>query len=141
MRRLIPMAVLVAGAVALGAGCGGGGSSSSAPTTTGSATTTTGSATTTTGSAATASGTLNGTVGPGFVISMDKSSVPAGTYTLNVNDLSSMHNFHFTGAGVDVMTEVSSTGKKSFSVTLKPGTYTFVCDPHHSSMNGTLTVT
>ena len=26
-------------------------------------------------------------------------------------------------------------------MTLKPGTYTFVCDPHSSQMHGTLTVT
>jgi plastocyanin len=127
MRRWIPMAALVAGAVGLGAGCGGGGSSSSSSATT--------------GSEETASGTLNGTVGPGFDISMDKTSVAAGTYTLNVDDQSSSHDFHFTGDGVDVTTEVSESGKKTFTVTLKPGTYTFVCDPHSSSMNGTLTVT
>jgi plastocyanin len=130
MRRIVPIAVLVAGAVGLGAGCGGGGSSGSAPTTT--------AAETTAGTAAT--GTLNGSVGPGFDISMDKTSVAAGVYTLNVDDQSSMHDFHLTGPGVDVTTDVSTTGKKSFRITLKPGTYTFVCDPHSSSMHGTLTV-
>ena len=38
------------------------------------------------------------------------------------------------------MTEVGSTGEEPFTITLEPGTYTFVCDPHASSMNGTLTV-
>lgn len=134
MRRIIPIAVLVAGAVGLGAGCGGGGSNNAAPTTTAAETTT---STTSTS----AGGTLNGTVGPGYDISMDKTTVAAGTYTLNVDDQGSIHNFHFSGSGVDVKTDVSGTGKKSFTVTLKPGTYTFVCDPHSSSMHGTLTVT
>ena len=130
MRTSIAIVVLAAGVVVLGAGCGGGGSSSSATT-----------ADDTTAIQETASDTLNGTVGPGFDISMDKTSVAAGTYTLNVDDQSSSHDFHFTGDGVDVTTEVSESGKKTFTVTLKPGTYTFVCDPHSSSMHGTLTVT
>jgi plastocyanin len=45
------------------------------------------------------------------------------------------------GDGVDVSTAVSGTGEKSFTVTLTPGTYTYVCDPHSSQMRGTLTVT
>jgi len=80
-------------------------------------------------------------VGPGFDISMGESTVAAGTYTLKVDDQASIHNFHLTGDGVDVSTDVSGTGEKTFTVTLKPGTYTFVCDPHSSQMHGTLTVT
>jgi len=72
---------------------------------------------------------------------MDKTSVPAGTYTLTVDDQSNGHNFHLTGDGVDVKTDVAAVGKQTFQVTLKPGTYRFQCDPHASSMNGTLTVT
>jgi plastocyanin len=125
MKRWIPMAALVAGAAALTAGCGGG-SDDAAPATTG---------------GATASGdTLNGSVGPGFDISMDKTEVAEGTYTLNVDDMGTQHNFHLTGSGVDVKTDVAGTGKESFTVTLQKGTYTFVCDPHSSSMKGTLTV-
>jgi plastocyanin len=59
-----------------------------------------------------------------------------------VNDESSSHNFHLTGpGGIDVSTEVSGTGLQTFIVDLEPGTYTFVCDPHSSSMTGTITVT
>ena len=112
------------------AGCGGSSSSSSSSSSAAPA-----------ASGGSGGNALSATVGPGFTISMDKTSVPAGTYTLTVDDQSSGHNFHLTGDGVDVKTEVSETGTKTFQITLKPGTYKFQCDPHASSMNGTLTVT
>ena len=86
--------------------------------------------------------TLNGSVGPGFDISLDGTDgIGAGDYTLVVNDQSSAHNFHLTGpGGVDVSTDVSAEGEESFDVTLEPGEYRFQCDPHASSMNGTFTV-
>ena len=86
--------------------------------------------------------TLNGSVGPGFDISLDGTDgIAAGDYTLVVNDQSSAHNFHLTGpGGVDVTTDVSAEGEQSFEVKLVPGEYTFVCDPHASTMNGTFTV-
>jgi hypothetical protein len=67
-------------------------------------------------------------------------NLAAGTYTLQVNDESTIHDFHLTGAGVDDSTGVGSTGTKTFSVTFKPGTYTFQCDAHPGSMHGTFTV-
>ncbi len=86
--------------------------------------------------------TLNGSVGPGFDISLDGTDgITAGDYTLVVNDQSTAHNFHLTGpGGVDVSTEVSEEGEKSFDVTLVPGEYKFQCDPHASQMNGSFTV-
>ncbi len=133
MRRWIPPAATIAVGVALAAGCGGGGSDSATPDTTVAGDTTAGS-----GDA----GSLTGSVGPGFEISMDEDTVAAGTYTLTVDDKATSHNFHLTGpGGVDVMTEVSEEGTKTFEVELEPGTYTFVCDPHASSMSGTLEVT
>ena len=36
------------------------------------------------------------------------------------------------------MTTVPFVGTKKVTVTLKKGTYTFVCDPHASSMKGTV---
>ena len=86
--------------------------------------------------------TLNGSVGPGFDISLDGTDgIKAGDYTLVVNDQSTAHNFHLTGpGGVDVSTEVSEEGEKTFDVTLVPGEYKFQCDPHASSMNGSFTV-
>jgi plastocyanin len=139
MRRLLPALVLAIAAAALAAGCGGSSKSSAGTDTP--ATDTTATDTTTATTAGGASGKLSGSVGPGFDISMDRKTVPAGTYTLTVNDKGDIHNFHLKGAGVDVKTDVAGTGITTFTVTLQPGTYTFVCDPHSSSMKGTLKVT
>jgi len=69
------------------------------------------------------------------------SNLKAGTYSLTIKDESTIHNFHLSGDGVDKLTSVGSTSTSTFSVTFKPGTYTFVCDPHASSMHGKFTVT
>jgi plastocyanin len=111
------------------AGCGGDDGSGAENTTTTETTETTA-----------AGGTLQGEVGPGFDISMAQSEVAPGTYELSVDDKASSHNFHLTGPGVDVATDVAGTGPSTFTVTLQAGTYTFVCDPHAGTMNGSLTV-
>ena len=115
---------------------GGKSSSSTPPPATRTATTSTG---------ATTGGTLDGTVGPGFTIALTQNgspvtTLPAGTYTLNVNDQADIHDFHLTGPGVDVSTDVAFKGTKSFTITLKAGSYHFQCDPHSSAMNGDFTV-
>ena len=84
--------------------------------------------------------TANGTVGPGFTITMSKKPTKAGKVKLVVADKSSIHNFHLTGPGVNVKTSVSATGTKTFTITVKKGTYRFVCDPHASSMKGSFKV-
>ena len=86
--------------------------------------------------------TLNGSVGPGFEISLEGTdALQPGDYTLVVNDQSPEHNFHLTGpGGVEVSTDVSAEGEESFDVTLETGEYTFVCDPHASQMRGSFTV-
>ena len=95
---------------------------------------------------AAAPGKLAGTVGPGFTIALASKGKPvkalkAGSFTITVNDKSSIHNFHLTGPGLNkVITSVSGTGTKSLTLTLKKGTYKFVCDPHASSMHGSFTV-
>ena len=98
----------------------------------------------TTGSETSAGGgtSLNGSVGPGFSISLDGTDgLTAGDFKLVVNDQSPEHNFHLSGpGGVDVATDVSAEGEESFDVTLEPGEYTFVCDPHAAQMNGSFTV-
>src|SRR5262245_60645436 len=76
--------------------------------------------------------TANGTVGPGFTIKMTNKPTKAGKVKLVVADKSSIHDFHLTGPGVNVKTSVSATGTKTFTITLKKGTYKFVCDPHSS---------
>jgi hypothetical protein len=63
--------------------------------------------------------------------------VAAGTYTLVVEDPSKIHNFHLSGPGVDIQTDVSGTGRESFEVTFQAGEYGYVCDPH-PSMAGAL---
>ena len=85
--------------------------------------------------------TYKGTVGPGFTISMASKPKKAGKVKLTVSDKASSHNFHLRGPGVNVSTSVGATGTRSFNVTLKKGTYTFVCDPHASSMRGSFKVT
>ena len=120
------------------AGCGG--SDNEAATTDTSTTT----ETTTTPSGSTI---LKGSVGPGFDISLSTEdgqavkTLAAGSYTLEVDDQSDIHNFHLTGTGVDVMTEVPATGVESFDITVEAGTYKFQCDPHASTMNGGFEVT
>jgi plastocyanin len=130
-------------------GCGGDDSASSDETTTEVMTTTeetTTEGTTTEGGSE--SGTLKGETGPGFEIEVsrngeDAETVPAGTYTLEVEDKSDMHNFHLLGPGVDEeVTDVGFVGEKTVTVTLEPGTYTYQCDPHEAQgMKGTFTVT
>src|SRR5262245_49943711 len=89
---------------------------------------------------------LYASVGPGFEISLttedgeDVTSLAPGSYKIEVDDKSDQHNFHLTGPGVDVKTEVSEVTKVDWDVELEDGTYEFVCDPHASSMNGSFDV-
>src|SRR5581483_177856 len=73
-------------------------------------------------------GKLSGTVGPGFTISMSKKRVPHGKYVITIRDKAGIHNFHLTGPGVNKSTSISGTGTFTWRVTLKKGTYRFVCD-------------
>jgi plastocyanin len=87
---------------------------------------------------------LVGTVGPGFTITLKKNGskvtrLKAGKYSITVSDRSSSHNFHISGAGVNKKTSVGGTGKTTWTVTLQKGkTYRFRCDPHASSMKGSV---
>jgi len=84
---------------------------------------------------------FTGTVGPGFTISMAKKPTKAGRITLVVTDKSSIHNFHLKGPGVNVKTTVAFTGTKTFkNLTLKKGKYSFLCDPHPTTMKGSFTI-
>lgn len=121
------------------AGCGGSDNESTATET---------DTTTATETSTEAAGTkLIGTVGSegdanAFVITLtaeDGSAVTTltpGNYTLEIKDLSTIHNFHLSGSGVDVKSDVGETEDEDYDITLADGTYTFVCDPHSSSMNG-----
>ena len=94
---------------------------------------------------------LIGTVGEpddpeAFTISLTDGSGNAvertkpGRYLLRITDPASYHNFHLTGPGVDKRTSVLGKSKVQWEVTLRPGRYTFVCDPH-PQMVGNLLVT
>ena len=91
---------------------------------------------------------LDGTVGKndGFTISLtddkgaDITNLAAGSYKLTVHDDSGIHNFHLSGSGVDVMTAIQQAGSKTFTVNVKAGTYTFLCDSHPATMKGTFKV-
>ena len=96
-------------------------------------------------SALAATPTLNGTVGPGFTITLKQngqkvSKLKAGKYVFKIADKSSIHNFHLKGPGVNKLTSVGKTGTTTWTLTLKKGKYTFVCDPHASLMKGSFTV-
>ena len=53
-----------------------------------------------------------------------------------------MHNFHLFGPGVNKKTSVSGTAIQTWTVTLKPGKYTYQCDVHFASgMKGGFKVT
>jgi plastocyanin len=52
-----------------------------------------------------------------------------------------MHDFHLTGPGVDKATSLAGLAETIWTVRLKPGKYTFVCDPHASQMRGSFRVT
>ena len=83
--------------------------------------------------------TFRGTAGPGFTITMASKPTKAGKIRLVIADKSNVHNFHLIGPGVNVKTSVPAIGTKTFTVTLKKGTYKFICDPH-LFMKGSFTV-
>ena len=104
-------------------------------------------AATTAGNAATRSAGLTGEVGPGYTIEVklngkDLKTIKAGTYKIKVEDKGSIHNFHLLGPGLNKKTGVNFTGDLTWTIKLKPGRYTYQCDPHHlSGMRGHFRVT
>jgi hypothetical protein len=97
-------------------------------------------------SASAAVPTLNATDGPGFTITLKKgktkvTSLKAGKYKIVVKDLSNIHNFHLKGPGIDKKTGVGAKGTFTWTVTLKKGTYKYICDPHAAIMKGSFKVT
>ena len=75
-------------------------------------------------------------------------SVKPGTYTFKLVDKTAIHNVDLLKGsatvkdtkGKPVMTSVSGKESKSVTVKLAKGSYTFHCDPHASTMKGTLKV-
>ena len=98
-------------------------------------------------STASAKTVLKGSVGPGFTITLKNAAgkrvttLKPGMYAIKVTDRSGIHDFHLKGPGVNkVITSVSFSGTKTFTVRLKKGRYTYVCDPHADSMHGSFRV-
>jgi hypothetical protein len=81
-----------------------------------------------------------------FTISLRDSSgnpvthLDAGTYDIEVHDLSEMHNFRLHGPGVEQATDIGSKEDVVWTVSLADGKYRFECSPHASVMNGWFTV-
>jgi plastocyanin len=76
---------------------------------------------------------LTGKVGPKKTISLKKGSsavkaLVAGKYKVVVSDLTKKDNFHLTGPGVNKKTGVKFKGGASWTLTLKPGKYTYRSD-------------
>ena len=90
---------------------------------------------------------LTGEVGPGYTIEVkragkDLKTITAGTYKIKVEDKASIHDFHLVGPGLNKATSVPFVGDKIWTITLKPGKYTYKCDPHAlMGMKGTFRVT
>ena len=89
--------------------------------------------------------TLQGTVGPGFTISLKRKgrrvpSLKAGLYRFAIADKASSHNFSLEresgGKFEKDLTTVSFVGKKTVTVRLKKGRWKYYCTPHESSMFG-----
>jgi plastocyanin len=68
-------------------------------------------------------------------------TVKAGTYRIKVEDKATIHNFRLRGPGVNKATSVPGKAETIWTVRLRKGTYTYLCDPHASSMRGSLKVT
>ena len=97
------------------------------------------------GTALAAATKLTAVVGPSFNITLKKgtkkvTTLKPGKYAITVKDLSNIHNFHLRGPGLNKSTGVSATGTKVWTVTLKKGTYKYVCDPHAAVMKGSFKV-
>jgi hypothetical protein len=99
-----------------------------------------------TGSATTRRAKLVGTTGPNFTISLTHqdgtpvTTLAPATYDIEVSDLSSIHNFHLTGPGVDDKTDVGGQGTVIWTLTLASGSYHYQCDQHPGVMSGDFTV-
>jgi hypothetical protein len=64
-------------------------------------------------------------------------TIPPGTYTVNVDDSTDIHQFHLFGPGFDRETDIDQVTKETWTVTFQAGDlYTFECDLHADIMFG-----
>jgi hypothetical protein len=100
-----------------------------------------------TGASTLAAPKLNGTIGPGFTISLKNAhgkkvaTLKHGKYTFIVGDKSSIHNFTLNGPGAKnkMITGTGFVGTKTVTLMLKKGTYRFYCTVH-PTITGTFKV-
>ena len=91
------------------------------------------------GSSTTGANTVQQGAG-GFVFSPTKLTVSKGTKLTISNVGTAQHTFTIQGKGIDVVNNPGQSQK--VTITLAPGTYTFICRFHASlGMKGTITVT
>jgi plastocyanin len=88
---------------------------------------------------------LDGFVNDSFKIGLTQNgkavkTLKAGKYTFVIKDTTTAHNFHLTGPGLNKTTSVSGKATATWTLTLKKGSYKFVCDPHASFMKGSFNV-
>jgi hypothetical protein len=94
--------------------------------------------------------TLNGTVGPGFTISLKTSSgakvktLKAGSYKFVITDKADIHTFDLAqktgGKFHKELTGDTFKGKKTVTIKLSKGKWQFYCAVHPDSMFGNFTV-
>ena len=77
---------------------------------------------------------LRGKVNDNRVMTLSNTSPSPGRYRIIIRDTTKRHNWHIFGSGVNKETSVRGTGRWSWKVRLRSGTYTVVCDPHARSM-------
>jgi plastocyanin len=68
-------------------------------------------------------------------------TVKAGLYRIKIEDKASVHNFRLKGPGVNKATSIPRRTETTWTVRLRPGKYTYLCDPHASNMRGSFRVT
>jgi plastocyanin len=71
----------------------------------------------------------------------DLKKVKAGTYRIKIEDKATIHNFHLKGPGLNKKTSIPRRSETIWTVRLRPGKYTYQCDPHASMMRGSFRVT
>ena len=72
----------------------------------------------------------------------DLKTIKAGTYRIKIEDKASIHNFHLFGPGLNKKTGIGFKGETTWTIKLKPGRYTYQCDPHAAmGMKGSFRVT
>jgi hypothetical protein len=83
---------------------------------------------------------LYGKVNDNRDLTLSDTTLSPGRYRIIVRDSTKRHNWHIFGSGVDKETSVRGTGRWSWKVRLRSGTYTVVCDPHAQRMKFSVSV-